>query len=199
LNSEALDPINSKILNSVEISLVADLIRIQVKYIEIKNHTLGNNNGLLKLKEYVSAQNDASQTAESSTNISNRQYSLSALRSQLLEENLKNRQLSPGSRTLIDIVKCCLNEISNSELDALTFWKKVKPEWDPIRRLALNVLCVPATSAPIERAFSQCGFATRHHRANASMELINNQMIVYMNSVLNRDLFDDCAHDNNSD
>jgi hypothetical protein len=41
------------------------LIRIQVKYIGIKNHTLGNNNGLLKLKEYVSAQNDASQTAES--------------------------------------------------------------------------------------------------------------------------------------
>jgi hypothetical protein len=37
-----------------------------------------------------------------------------------------------------------------------------------LSQLATKVLCVPATSAPVERVFSQSGFLMRQHRASMS-------------------------------
>uniref|UniRef100_A0A915CSF1 HAT C-terminal dimerisation domain-containing protein n=1 Tax=Ditylenchus dipsaci TaxID=166011 RepID=A0A915CSF1_9BILA len=47
---------------------------------------------------------------------------------------------------------------------------------------ALEVLTIPATSAPIERIFSQAGLATTAHRNKTSFDLLNSQLVVYCNS-----------------
>ena len=44
--------------------------------------------------------------------------------------------------------------------------------------LAFQVLCVPATSAPVERVFSQSGLLFRPHRAKLSSDLLS--MLVYL-------------------
>uniref|UniRef100_A0A915DMK1 HAT C-terminal dimerisation domain-containing protein n=1 Tax=Ditylenchus dipsaci TaxID=166011 RepID=A0A915DMK1_9BILA len=49
----------------------------------------------------------------------------------------------------------------------------------PIAVLAMEVLSVPARSAPIERIFSQSGVATSKHRNRTEHELLNAQIVVY--------------------
>uniref|UniRef100_A0A915DYZ3 HAT C-terminal dimerisation domain-containing protein n=1 Tax=Ditylenchus dipsaci TaxID=166011 RepID=A0A915DYZ3_9BILA len=55
----------------------------------------------------------------------------------------------------------------------------VVQESRPIAVLAMEVLSVPATSAPIERIFSQAGLATSKHRNRTEHELLNAQIVVY--------------------
>uniref|UniRef100_A0A915DUI1 HAT C-terminal dimerisation domain-containing protein n=1 Tax=Ditylenchus dipsaci TaxID=166011 RepID=A0A915DUI1_9BILA len=50
-----------------------------------------------------------------------------------------------------------------------------------IAMLAMEVLAIPATSAPIEKVFSQAGMANCKHRNRTEFELLNLQLIVYCN------------------
>uniref|UniRef100_A0A915DKQ3 HAT C-terminal dimerisation domain-containing protein n=1 Tax=Ditylenchus dipsaci TaxID=166011 RepID=A0A915DKQ3_9BILA len=54
-------------------------------------------------------------------------------------------------------------------------------DWHYLAVLALEVLSVPATSAPVERIFSQAGLATRSHRNRTEFSLLNSQLLVYCN------------------
>uniref|UniRef100_A0A915DJT9 HAT C-terminal dimerisation domain-containing protein n=1 Tax=Ditylenchus dipsaci TaxID=166011 RepID=A0A915DJT9_9BILA len=51
----------------------------------------------------------------------------------------------------------------------------------PIAMLAMEVLAIPATSASIERIFSQAGLATSKQRNRTEFELLNSQIFVYCN------------------
>ncbi|CAF4211288.1 unnamed protein product, partial [Rotaria sordida] len=42
-----------------------------------------------------------------------------------------------------------------------------------LHRLALKVLCVPATTAPVERVFSQSGLPMRPHRSRLSKDMLS--------------------------
>ena len=53
-----------------------------------------------------------------------------------------------------------------------------------MRDLAYKVLAVPCTSAAIERVWSKAGAATDKSRGHTGPELLNMQLMVYMNHVI---------------
>ena len=58
----------------------------------------------------------------------------------------------------------------------------------PIKELAMKIFAIPLTSAPIERVFSHVGFATRLHRSNTELELLESQLMAYINGYLKKDV-----------
>uniref|UniRef100_A0A915ELP6 HAT C-terminal dimerisation domain-containing protein n=2 Tax=Ditylenchus dipsaci TaxID=166011 RepID=A0A915ELP6_9BILA len=51
-----------------------------------------------------------------------------------------------------------------------------------IAKLALEILAITGTNTPVERVFSQCGLATARHRNRTNCQLLDSQLIVYLNS-----------------
>lgn len=51
-------------------------------------------------------------------------------------------------------------------------------EYSAIRPLISRLFCIPATSAPVERVFSQGGIIMRPHRAKMSDDLL--EMVMYL-------------------
>uniref|UniRef100_A0A915EU67 HAT C-terminal dimerisation domain-containing protein n=1 Tax=Ditylenchus dipsaci TaxID=166011 RepID=A0A915EU67_9BILA len=54
-------------------------------------------------------------------------------------------------------------------------------DWHSMAILALEILTVPATSAPIERIFSHAGLASNGNRNRTNFNLLNAQLVVYCN------------------
>ena len=74
-----------------------------------------------------------------------------------------------------------LNSLSqNGKLveSCLKFWKEHAILYPELSILAFQVLCVPATSAPVERVFSQSGLLFWPHQARLSSDLLS--MLVYL-------------------
>lgn len=89
---------------------------------------------------------------------------------------------------LNNIIDSCLEFINNSKFslknmtNCLKFWQTItKEEWQPLKQLAFKIFSVPATSAPIERVFSQAGLATQKHRNRTKFDLLNAQLMNYLN------------------
>uniref|UniRef100_A0A915D0B1 HAT C-terminal dimerisation domain-containing protein n=1 Tax=Ditylenchus dipsaci TaxID=166011 RepID=A0A915D0B1_9BILA len=69
-------------------------------------------------------------------------------------------------------------------IDPLKYWSNMLcTEYRSVAVLALEVLSVPATSAPIERVLSLAGLATRNQRNRTMIDLLNAQLIVYCNQL----------------
>uniref|UniRef100_A0A915CXK8 HAT C-terminal dimerisation domain-containing protein n=1 Tax=Ditylenchus dipsaci TaxID=166011 RepID=A0A915CXK8_9BILA len=80
-----------------------------------------------------------------------------------------------------DVLNRVLNA-SSSAIDPLKWWvNMLDTDAKQIAILALEVLSIPATSAPIERVFSQAGLATARHRNKSLFHLLNSQLVVYCN------------------
>lgn len=58
-----------------------------------------------------------------------------------------------------------------------------KPEYEKLWPLFSRLWCVPATSAPVERIFSQSGLLMRPHRAKMSDDLLETLMFLKCNAV----------------
>uniref|UniRef100_A0A915CX19 HAT C-terminal dimerisation domain-containing protein n=1 Tax=Ditylenchus dipsaci TaxID=166011 RepID=A0A915CX19_9BILA len=70
-----------------------------------------------------------------------------------------------------------------NKIDAIRYWTSfINSDCSTLAILALEVLSVPATSAPIERIFSQAGIATKGYRNKTKFQLLNAQLVVYCNS-----------------
>jgi len=58
----------------------------------------------------------------------------------------------------------------------------VKKNYFPhLHRLALKILCIPATSAPAERIFSQSGLLMRPHRSRLSKDMLSRLTFIKCN------------------
>jgi hypothetical protein len=73
-----------------------------------------------------------------------------------------------------DPLHCIKDEISRSlnddNTDSMVLLKSSN-NYPTLFKLAIKVLSIPATSAPVERVFSQSGFLVRQHRALMSQTL----------------------------
>ncbi|KAK0151144.1 putative AC transposase [Merluccius polli] len=59
------------------------------------------------------------------------------------------------------------------EVDCLEFWKRQSKAFPRLYFVAMRVLAVPATSAPVERVFSHGGLIMRPHRARLSAKTLS--------------------------
>ena len=76
-----------------------------------------------------------------------------------------------------------ITELQASRESYEKFWKEHAILHLELSILAFQVLCVPATSAPVERVFCQSGLLFRPHLARLSPDLFS--MLVYLKSYKN--------------
>ena len=80
--------------------------------------------------------------------------------------------------------------MSDPAFDCLRFWNTKKNEFDTLHSLAMHVLSVPASSAPVERVFSQGGLIMKPHRARMSDQMLSNLIFLKCNSQFAKKKFD---------
>lgn len=74
-------------------------------------------------------------------------------------------------------------EHGDMDIDAISFWSSNRAKLDlPIlSKLALRVLCIPASSAAVERVFSHGGLAMRPNRSRMSDEHLSELILLKTN------------------
>lgn len=70
------------------------------------------------------------------------------------------------------------------ENDPLMFWFYNKDKYPHLHELALKVLSVPASSAPVERVFSAVGLLMRPHRASLGSKMLTSLIFLKCNKGL---------------
>ena len=86
-------------------------------------------------------------------------------------------------------------ELNKAPENVFKFWKEHAILYPELSILAFQVLCVQATSAPVEQVFRQRGLLFRPHRARLSSDLLS--MLVYLKCNKNSSLiviFAFCVH-----
>ena len=86
-------------------------------------------------------------------------------------KNPQKKNADPGSSVKAELKRYIQNAESISEEadnDCLDFWNSHAKVYPRIYKVAMRVLSVPATSAPVERVFSHGGIIMRPHRARLS-------------------------------
>jgi hypothetical protein len=69
----------------------------------------------------------------------------------------------------------------DKELDPFEFWRINADQFGPLAELAKCLLPVPATSAPVERVFSQAGIATCNRKNRTGPQLLKKKLMLQMN------------------
>lgn len=64
------------------------------------------------------------------------------------------------------------------------FWAHNKDKYPHLHALALKVLSVPASSAPVERVFSAGGLLMRPHRASLGSKMLSSLIFLKCNNGL---------------
>uniref|UniRef100_A0A3B5QUR0 Uncharacterized LOC111606838 n=1 Tax=Xiphophorus maculatus TaxID=8083 RepID=A0A3B5QUR0_XIPMA len=77
------------------------------------------------------------------------------------------------------------NDIRDCDSDnALAFWGENQSKYPQLHNLALKVLSVPASSAPVERVFSRGGIVMRPHRARLGAKMLQSLIFLKCNETL---------------
>ena len=98
-------------------------------------------------------------------------------------QHLRKRHKSAETdSTRTQLAKFLDDEAALSQ-DAVSFWKgdHAKLRYPALHALAIRVLSVPASSAPVERAFSRGGILMRPHRARLSAKMMETMMFLKCN------------------
>lgn len=100
-----------------------------------------------------------------------------------------NMRMQEVKKPKPDVFSYIKDEISryisnDDDLDAM-FLLKYSNNYPTLSKLAQKILCVPATSAPVERIFSQSGFLLRQHRASMTRTTLKQLTMLKCN----RDLY----------
>jgi len=78
-------------------------------------------------------------------------------------------------------VELCDN-CGDKQLSSLEFWPQHAKSLPRLHEVALKVLSVPATSAPVERVFSSGGMFMRPHRARLSNRMLSDLVFLKCNN-----------------
>uniref|UniRef100_A0A915D6F3 HAT C-terminal dimerisation domain-containing protein n=1 Tax=Ditylenchus dipsaci TaxID=166011 RepID=A0A915D6F3_9BILA len=126
--------------------------------------------GLIQVRYEKSQQPDISNSARALQNAT-----LDQILGEVAAENRKSRSQKEVAQSnakswVRDVFSRFLNA-SFSAIDPLKWWvNMLDTDAKQMAILALEVLCIPATSAPIERVFSQAGLATARHETKLEDE-----------------------------
>lgn len=85
-----------------------------------------------------------------------------------LENGIKRKKATDPLQYIRDEISLFVEDVDN---DRMAVFRK-SSIYKTLSQLAVKVLCVPATSAPVERVFSQSGFLIRQHRASMSKKTL---------------------------
>ncbi|KAJ4932943.1 hypothetical protein JOQ06_029781 [Pogonophryne albipinna] len=91
----------------------------------------------------------------------------------------KDDHVSSVKAELIRYIQVCSGE--EDEADCLVFWKRNAKVFPRLYLVAMRVLAVPATSAPVERVFSHGGLIMRPHRARLSARTLSSLIFLKCN------------------
>ncbi len=72
----------------------------------------------------------------------------------------------------------------NKQESALKFWEKNKVRLSRLYEIALQMLAIPATSAPVERMCSQAGLSASGQRNNIAPALVEAEVLLRYNKSL---------------
>uniref|UniRef100_A0AC34GKD6 HAT C-terminal dimerisation domain-containing protein n=1 Tax=Panagrolaimus sp. ES5 TaxID=591445 RepID=A0AC34GKD6_9BILA len=61
-------------------------------------------------------------------------------------------------------------------IDPIKYWLNSEPSFECLRKYALNLMVVPATTGPLERCF-----ATRGSKNQTSEKVLNEKLVVHLN------------------
>jgi len=78
-----------------------------------------------------------------------------------------------GSSVQAELIRYIQVASDENEEDCLEFWKRQSKAFPRLYLVAMRVLAVPATSAPVERVFSHGGLIMRPHRARLSAKTLS--------------------------
>lgn len=67
------------------------------------------------------------------------------------------------------------------EVSSLSWWKDHKHQFPHVSSVARKWLCVPATSTPSERVFSDCGLALTAKRSRLKGDILRDQVMIRRN------------------
>lgn len=101
-------------------------------------------------------------------------------------------QFSKYMKKEVTIVSDHSNEIKSFmdgdpvDCDILLFWDQNKTVFPKLYQLSLKIICVPATSAASERAFSSAGYIFSSRRANLNYRKLNDMAVVKSNFLNNK-------------
>ena len=104
----------------------------------------------------------------------------------LLAKYSRHRQRKSGGHNktprseLAEYLKI-VNEMDDVPSSAMKLWNMHGTKLPKLRQLALCVLSVPATSAPVERVFSHGGFVIRPHRSRLTCDRLMYLMFLKCN------------------
>uniref|UniRef100_A0A914HJH4 HAT C-terminal dimerisation domain-containing protein n=1 Tax=Globodera rostochiensis TaxID=31243 RepID=A0A914HJH4_GLORO len=117
--------------------------------------------------------------------------SLESFRAHFKQARERSRSASGDKLTAQAITNEALKFLNDcpGNIDPIVYWNSAKKELEPVKELAFKIFAIPATAAPIERVWSKAGSATVHQRSLTKYELLNDQLIVYVNEYLNPQLF----------
>lgn len=74
--------------------------------------------------------------------------------------------------------------------DPLTWWREHEKQFPTIAKIAKKYLCIPATSVPSERLFSDAGNVITKKRASMDPETLEEILMVYENCELTEKLIE---------
>ena len=72
--------------------------------------------------------------------------------------------------------------VVGSDMSSLDWWKAEKHRFPRISVLARKWLCVPASSTPSERVFSDCGLALTAKRSRLKGSILRDQVMIRRNA-----------------
>lgn len=96
------------------------------------------------------------------------------------KEGLKKRSTLPSEEIEINHYFQSIEPISE-KVDPLVFWLEQQQSYPKITPLALDVLCIPASSAAVERVFSTAGISTKGQRNRLSDKNLENEVLLTKN------------------
>ena len=146
----------------------------------------------MNAREANSRDGDDSHRMTSTITIDNQSTSVKDLPPSITNESQKRKSLfsycqttsQPTKKTRSLLTEEIEEEIAmflkDDRMDTHVIFEK-RNQYRHLHRLAMRVLCVPASSASVERVFSQSGLLMRPHRSRLTKEMVSKLTLIKCN------------------